>query len=170
MAGAVEQAPAPRRILFATVDGSWAGAQAQMLELASGLDRAEFEPVLLTTEHGRGELAARSRALGIRTHTLPYRCLRRVFPFVGYYAVAPLLLGRLLRAERIALVHTHDPHAALPILRAPGARALPLVSHIHDLDQRWLTRRTLALLARPNAVVVAISDACARYARQQGAP
>jgi glycosyltransferase involved in cell wall biosynthesis len=156
----------PKRVLFATVDSNWAGAQIQMLELAAGLDRAELEPVVLTT--GRGGLIANSRAAGIRTYVVPYRVMRRHFPFFGYYAVGPAILRRILRRERIDLVHTHCPNSAVPLMNAARGLHLPLIAHIHDLDQRWVTPRSVRVLNGDRALVVAISDAAARDALARG--
>ena len=156
----------PRRILFATVDSNWAGAQIQMLELAQGLDRTRFEPVVLTT--GNGALVERSRAAGIPTHVMPYTFLRRHVPFIAYYALGPVILRRLLRRERIALVHTHCPNSGVPLMNAARGLDLPLAAHIHDFDQRWVTPRTLRIQNRPQSTVIAISDAVARYALGRG--
>jgi glycosyltransferase involved in cell wall biosynthesis len=156
----------PRRVLFATVDSNWAGAQRQMLELAAGLDRAEFEPVVLTT--GDGGLVARSRAAGIPTHVLRYGLMRRHFPFVSYYTLGPVALRALLHRERIALVHTHCPNSAVPIMQAGRGLNLPLAAHVHDFDQRWVTPRTLPVQNRRRSTVVAVSDAIARYVLDRG--
>jgi glycosyltransferase involved in cell wall biosynthesis len=157
----------PRRVLFAAADSAWAGAQAQMLELAAGLDPAEFAPVLLTT--GTGELVERARAAGVPTHLLPFGIVRRQFPFVDYYALGPLRLHALLSRERIALVHTHDPNSIVSLARAAGRRRVPIVSHIHDLDQRWVTKRTVAALHTARSAFATTSDAAARYAIGCGA-
>ena len=158
---------APRRVLFAAVDSAWAGAQAQMLELAAGLDRTRWEPVVLTS--GQGGLVRRARDAGIRTHVIPFGLVRRGFPFVDFYLAGPLFLRRLLRRERIAIVHAHDPHSPLALAPAAGRLGIPLVSHIHDLDQRWVTRRSLAALARARSAIVGVSDAAVRWAVARGA-
>ena len=155
-----------RRILFATVDSNWAGAQAQMLELAAGLDGEEFDPVVLTT--GSGGLIERSRGARIRTHVFPYGFMRRRFPFLPYYTFGPAALRILLHTENIALVHTHCPNSAVPIMNAARGLKLPLVFHVHDLDQRWITPRTLRAQERPRSVVVAVSDAAARHVAERG--
>jgi glycosyltransferase involved in cell wall biosynthesis len=154
-------------VLFAAVDSAWAGAQAQMLELAAGLDPAEFEPVLLTT--GTGELIERARTAGVATHLLPFGMVRRQSPFVDYYALGPLRLNGLLTRERIALVHTHDPNSTVSLARAAGRRHIPMVSHVHDLDQRWVTARSLAALRATRSVIATTSDAVSRYTIARGA-
>ena len=161
-------APTPKRILFASIDSNWAGAQTQMFELAAGLDRAEFEPVVLTT--GRGGLVDRCRTAGLRTHVLPYHFTRRSFPFLDYYIAGPVAIRALLHREHIDLVHTHCPNSAMPIMNAARGLRLPLVAHFHDLDQRWATPRSLRVLNRDNAVVVTISDAAANDAASRGVP
>ena len=156
----------PRRILFATADSNWAGAQSQMLELAAGLDRTEFEPVVLTA--GSGGLVERSRAADIPTHVVPLGFLRRRFPFLPYYAVGPVALRAMLHRERIALVHTHCPNSGMPIMNAARGRSVPLVAHVHDFDQRWVTPRTLRVQNRLTSTVVAISEAGADYVVSRG--
>ena len=151
----------PRRILFATVDSNWAGAQAQMLELAAGLPSDELEPVVLTTGHGG--LIDRSLGARIRTHVLPYSFMRRHFPVFPYYTFGPAALRWLLHRERIALVHTHCPNSAVPIMNAARGLDLPFVAHVHDFDQRWVTGRTLPVQNGRRSMVVAVSDACARH-------
>ena len=159
---------APSCILFSTLDSAWAGAQAQMLELAAGLHRDEFVPVVLTTNAGGGTLGEHSRDLGITTYVLPYSWMRRTFPFLPHYIIGPLILRRLLTRERVRLVHAHDPHSAQPIMRAASGLALPLVCHVHDFDQRWVTPRTLRWQNAPRGMVVAISDAASRYVIERG--
>lgn len=151
----------PRRILFATVDSNWAGAQAQMLELAAGLAAEDFDPVVLTT--GDGGLIDRSLGARIRTHVLPYSFMRRHVPIFPYYTFGPAALRWVLHRERIALVHTHCPHSAVPIMNAARGLDLPLVAHVHDFDQRWVTNRTLTVQNGRRSMVVAVSDACARH-------
>src|SRR5437867_2692360 len=156
------------RILFSSIDSTWGGLAAQMTELAAGLRDTEFEPVILTTRMGGGSLADHVRALGMRTHVVPHRFMRRKFPFVDYYSVGRLYLYALLRRERIALVHTHDPRSGLAIMPAAAGLPLPLVWHIHDHDLDWVTARTLPLQNRPASTVVAISDATASWAVSRG--
>jgi glycosyltransferase involved in cell wall biosynthesis len=77
-------------------------------------------------------------------------------------------LRRILRRERIALVHAHCPNSGVPIMNAARGLKLPLVAHVHDLDQRWVTHRTLRVQNRARSVVVGISDAAVRYAVERG--
>lgn len=156
-------------ILQATLDSGWVGgAEAQMLELAAGLDPREFAPVILTTPNGGGALIDHARAQHLPVDILPYRFLRRLFPFVGYYLLGPFAVRALLRRRQVALLHTHCHSAAVPILAAAVGMRLPLVYHIHDFDRRWVTPRTLRVLNRPRSVTVAVSGAVASYARERG--
>ena len=158
------------RVLLSATDSTWGGIGAQVTELAIGLADSEFEPVILTTRRGGGELAERSRALGIATHVLPHRLIHRTFPFADYYSVGSFLLRKLLRRERIALLHTHDAKSGLALMRAAESlrTPLPLVWHIHDFDSQWVKARTLPVQNREGSMVVAISDAVARWAAARG--
>ena len=156
------------RVLLSSNDSTWGGLAAQMLELAMGLRDSEFEPVVLTTPLGGGELAERSRELGLRTYLLPLRVMRRRIPYLDYYSVGRLYLRSILRRERIALVHTHDPRSGLGLMPAAAGLRLPLVWHIHDLDLDWVTPRTRRLQNRRGSMVVPISDAAARWAVARG--
>ena len=155
-------------VLLSTNDSTWGGLAAQMTELAVGLRATGFNPVILTTPLGGGELVRRARALGLTTYLLPLRVMRRRFPFVDYYSVWRLSLRSILKRERIAIVHTHDPRSGLAVMPAAAGLRLPLVWHIHDLDLDWVKPRTLRLQNRPGSVVVAISDAAARWAIARG--
>lgn len=139
-----------------------------MLELAAGLDRSEFEPLLLTTPYRGGAVVPRARALGITVDVVPYRFLRRLFPFVGYYTVGPLFVRALLHRRRVDVLHTHCQSSAVPIIGASAGMGLPLAYHIHDLDRRWVTRRTLRVLNRPRTLAIPVSDVVAEYARGAG--
>jgi glycosyltransferase involved in cell wall biosynthesis len=99
---------------------------------------------------------------------LPYSLMRRSFPFIPHYVIGPVVLRRLLARERVRLVHAHDPHSAQPIMRAAIGLDLPLVCHVHDFDQRWVTPRTLRLQNAERGMVVAISDAASRYVIERG--
>ena len=158
------------RVLLSATDSTWGGIGAQVTELAVGLAGSEFEPVILTTPRGGGELAERSRALGIRTHVLPHRLMHRTFPFADYYSIGSYLLRKLLRREQIALLHTHDAKSGLALMRAAASQRmpLPLVWHIHDFDSQWVKARTLPLQNREGSMVVAISDAVAQWATGRG--
>ena len=158
------------RVLLAASDSTWGGIAAQMTELAAGLAGTEFEPVILTTPKGGGELGERARELGLATHVLPHRLMHRTFPFVDYYSIGSLFLRMILRRENIALVHTHDPKSGLAVMRAAASRGLqlPLVWHIHDFDSQWVKARTLPLQNRPGSMVVAVSEAAVRWATARG--
>lgn len=161
--------PRASTILLAALESRWVGgAEAQMLELATGLNRDDFQPVILTTPYGGRALVDRARSLDLPVSMLPYRFLRRVFPFVAYYTIGPIAVRALLHRRRVALVHTHCQGAAVPILAAGAGLDLPLVYHIHDFDRRWVTPRTLRVLNRPRSLTVAVSESVAEYARARG--
>jgi glycosyltransferase involved in cell wall biosynthesis len=88
------------------------------------LDRDNFDPVLIVP--AEGEMAKKARDI---------RCEVRVFPFPSLRSgpavlLALLRLRRLLKTERISLIHTDDPRSAFYSLLAKFALGIPLLFHV----------------------------------------
>ncbi len=106
------------------------GAERQVFELATGLDRARFEPLVVLLKE-RNDFAAALEAAGVAVHPLRRR---------GAADLGCLLrLASVLRAQRPALVHSFlflsNLHAAL-VARGAGARAVVVsqrTSYEHNL-------------------------------------
>lgn len=111
------------------------GAQRIALDLAGGLDRARFTPVLLAgLETGpEGSLWSEAEALGIEIIRLP-SLVRSVSPWRDLRALREA--GRLIRERRPAVVHAHTSKAGFILCRAArraGVPAVVLSPHGHIL-------------------------------------
>ncbi len=113
------------------------GAERVLVELAARLDRARFDPAVacFRQEAFADELAAAGR----RVHIVPKR---RAFD------IALLLrLRRLLRRERVAVVHAHDLQSATYGLLAGRLARMPAILTVHGLGI-FRQRRAAWLLPR----------------------
>jgi len=89
--------PAPKRILYVIATLDPAGAERQLVMLATHLDRGRFEPIVCCLTRG-GPLEAELAAAGVETIVLAKRAKLDV-------SVVPRLV-RLIRNRHIDLVHT----------------------------------------------------------------
>jgi glycosyltransferase involved in cell wall biosynthesis len=97
------------KVLFVIGTLDVGGAETQLLELASRLNRALFDPIVVSMKTG-GAIADRLRARGVQVHTLGFRRLRHRNPLLVIRSLlvagaATLRLGRLMRRERPDVVH-----------------------------------------------------------------
>jgi len=141
-----------------------AGAERCVYELATRLDRSRFD-VQVAALRG-GEVADRLAAAGIRVTVLQMR---------GKWDLGKLTrLPRLLRRERIDLLHTHLFHADLPGRPAARLAGVPRLVHtVHVAEARWRPWQfAYARFAAPWCDrIVCVSHAVRRFhARRSGLP
>lgn len=148
--GSPRSAPVPVVLLLEDLD--YGGTQRQTLDLAARLDKACFEPRLVTLRKGNMDLAAQAKRLG-----LPCQALVDSEVFTPLRALPAL--WRYLRRERPLLLHLLT---ALPniwgrilgkILRVPGiigsCRGLSALRNQHEV---WL--KNLADVHICNAAII----------------
>lgn len=133
------------RILFVHNSADIYGASRSLLRLLRELDRSRFEPrVLLPAE---GELATWLRGMSVPVIIFPGLSVitREVFrswrllPFLLNIPLSALRLARILRAEKIDLVHTNTG-----VILSPGPAAfLAGVPHVHHVRDSFLEFRGL---------------------------
>ncbi len=109
------------------------GAEQVVLNIVRGIDRSRFEPVVCCL-NGRGRYAPAAESAGIRVHALD-KTAGVDLNLVGR-------LRRLMRQERVALVHTHLFTANLWGRVAAALEGLPTVITEHNVDT-WKGRRHL---------------------------
>lgn len=141
--GREEGAPAggPLRILFVHPSDELYGSDRVLLDLLRRLDRSRFAPqVLLSTDIPyAGRLSRRIEAEGIVVHRMRIGVIRRRilsairFPrWVWDLVASTLSIGRLVRRERIDLVHANTV-TVLPAALAARLTGRRLVWHIHEI-------------------------------------
>ena len=160
---------AQRRLLYveANNDGTIGGSYFSLLYLVAGLDPARFAPlVVFTTENS---LLPRFRAAGARTLIVPGteraptsgplgRLLAKARSSYLTYLLLPRRLARILRSERIDLVHLNNTiqrnHAWMLAARLAG---VPCITHERGLRRDFMARDRR--LARNLDAVICISSA-----------
>jgi glycosyltransferase involved in cell wall biosynthesis len=155
------------KIAHVVIGGEVAGGQMVALQLARAARTAGHDVLFVSPSDG--PFLDLVRATGMRAH---------VVPVLGALDVRALLrLRRLLRAERVELVHTHG-HFAVNVLarvaaRVAGARVLSHM-HVQNAFRAGPGRRLQILLddatARLCFALVAVSDATRADLVRQGYP
>lgn len=108
-----------------------AGAERCVYELATRLDRDRFDVQVAALQGGA--VADQLRAAGVKVHVLDVGC-----KFSPLLPLKLRKLTRLLRDERIDLLHTHLYHADLAgRLAARKAGVRRLINTVHVAEKRW---------------------------------
>jgi glycosyltransferase involved in cell wall biosynthesis len=154
------------RVAHLVIGGDLAGGQLVALRLADAV-RARGDEALFVSP-ARGPFTERVAEEGFPVRIVDVGRLHR--------AGGGLRLRRLLRAERIDLLHTHTLAAANAVSRlAARAARVPVISHLHI--ENHFRRATAPLLrtadnltARACAALVAVSEDTRRAYERQGYP
>lgn len=146
--------PPPRaRILHLITRLPIGGAERLLVDVVRRLDPIRYESAVCCIQ-ARGELAAELERAGV-----PVFCLDRMqSKRFDWRAIADL--ARLLRRERISLVHSHLYHANLYGRLAASVAGVPAVATVHNVyTRRKLHRRLLnKWLSRITVRVIAVSE------------
>jgi glycosyltransferase involved in cell wall biosynthesis len=159
----------PASILFVHSSDELYGSDRVLLELVRRLDRNRFTPLVAVPCDlpYRGHLSAALAETGVRCLQVDMGVLRRRYfgwRGVGLYAWrlgwGAIHVARLIRRERVALVHSNTGAVWAGALAARLTRT-PHVWHIHEIvAQPVAVRRAIAWMAtRLSDRVVAISQA-----------
>jgi glycosyltransferase involved in cell wall biosynthesis len=126
------------------------GAERLVLGILRNLDTAQFESVVCCIQD-RGELADEAEAMGIPVIAL------NLMQRGGHDRLVVPALRRLMREQRIDLVHTHLYHANLYGRLAARREGIPAIASVHNtykkrkwyrhLINRWLARKTFVVTA-----------------------
>ena len=147
------------KILFLDHAPALTGAEIVARDLAASLDRAEFQPIFLTSDNAA--LLAQLRARDIPAQIL-YLDPARLFSPRGARNLARGVraIVRLVRREQVdALISASGRMHPIAALAAPMAR-VPLVWMLHD---HALSPRTARVLRRLTTRVTAVSQTVANY-------
>jgi glycosyltransferase involved in cell wall biosynthesis len=160
---------AKQRMLYVegNVDGTIGGSYFSLLFLVAGLDRTRFEPIVVFA--APTPLEPRFAAAGIRTLVVPPATpdrdsklagtvLAKAVNFMRGFVAEPLRLARLLRRERIDLVHLNNSirrnHAWMVAARL---LRIPCITHERGINLGF--KRRDARMARGLRAVICISGA-----------
>ena len=128
---------APARVLLVHSSSGRYGADRQLHLVATGLDAARFEPLVLLPEDG--PLADDLRRDGVEVLVQPLSVLRReLFTPTGLTGVArqaardAVSLGGLIRRRRVALVHSNTS-VMLSGAAAAARSRVPHVWHVREI-------------------------------------
>jgi glycosyltransferase involved in cell wall biosynthesis len=160
-----------RRILYVegNVDGTIGGSYFSLLFLVSGLDRARFDPLVVFARENT--LIPRFHARNVPTMVCPPArpvrwggALGRICAKATNFATGvfwdPLRLARILRRERIVLVHLNNSITRNhPWMIAASLAGIPCITHERGINEKF--DQSARLLARRLGAVVCISKAVA---------
>lgn len=129
------------------------GAERLLVDIARGLDPQRFTSVACCIQE-RGELAGELEASGIAVHSLERMRTKRF----DWRAIGDL--ARLMREQRIDVVHSHLYHANLYGRLAARRARVPAVATVHNTYAKRKLHRELLnrWLAHISAKVIAVSE------------
>jgi glycosyltransferase involved in cell wall biosynthesis len=152
----------PARILYLITELDYGGAERSLCDLALGLDRGRFEPVVACVS-GRGVLAETLASANVPVHLLgaergSLSAMRR--------------LVRLIRDLRPDLLHNYLFHAnAMGVGAAAitGLRRVVCSGRVADFEHPWRVR-VEAVLARRASAFVCVSGGVRDFLARHGVP
>ncbi len=148
------------KILYLSSSVNLWGARKSLLDILTHLDRKTFSPIVVCSSEGH--LTEKLDEIKI-----PYRIIRmrlwrkgKYFPWIPYTVMC---LAKLIKKERISLVHSNSHSDAPYGILACRFRKIPIISHIRDIIQpdkigKYLLKHADRLIAVSNAAAGAFKD------------
>ena len=155
------------RILYVQPNSEVGGSDLALLRLVAALDLAAYEPIVVLPKDG--PMVRRLEAAGARVCFVPMLQLRTLpslsyqIRYLGSFWFTVARLARLIRRERIALVHSNSLYALYGAFAAAVTRRRH-VWHIREIPPRVPVARAALgqLVLRLSALTVVMSEACVR--------
>ncbi len=158
----------PRRILYVegNVDGTVGGSFFSLFYLVSRLDRSQYLPLVIRADN---PIISDFHAAGVETRVIPSRpavvlptpigrIAAKVGNFLQGFALEPWALARMMRRERIELVHLNNSITRNHVWMIAARMArIPCVTHERGINPHYL-KRSLTL-GRGLDAVICISNA-----------
>lgn len=142
------------------------GAERIVHDIATGLDRERFEPVVVSVKPATGDVAGWLADAGVPVRSISMRSRLDV--------CAARRLARLLREERVEVLHAHLVHAIhLGAKAAARAGVRVFVATIHDMQlmlEGWRLRAMRRAAGALDAAACVSEAARAQYVECLGAP
>jgi len=158
--------PRTLRVMHVINGEHYAGAERVQDLLAARLPALGYDVHFTALKAGKFATARKTTAAPL--YTLPMR---------GRFDLRPAFrLAKILRQERIALIHTHTPRAALIGRVAARLTGLPMVHHVHsptiaDTTQRvrrWVNGLSERISMQGLAGLITVSHTLRQYVAQRG--
>jgi len=165
---------ANRRILYLQSTSEISGTDIALLRTIEALDPSRFEPHVVL--HRLEPFSEEYRRAGAHVHEIPsmrqlsaHRGLGYLLRYLVGYPAAVVRIARLIRRERIDLVHTNTLHNLYGFLAA-RLTARPHVWHVREIVVqspllRWLER---GLVTRFSSRILVMDNAIARMFLKPG--
>lgn len=153
----------PRKILFINTPNGLGGAEFSLLTLMKNLDAERYVPHLVTA--GPGSFYERARDLGIPVSVCSFPWFSRRQPW--QYAWSVCQLAKLIRYEKVALIHSNCDHSLPYVEFAAKLARVPYVSHVRDFVRAWFEPAKLRAL-KSASCVIAVSSAMAHACLDAG--
>jgi glycosyltransferase involved in cell wall biosynthesis len=163
----------PANVLLVHSSSGRYGADRQLRLIADGLDPSRYVPVVALPDDG--PLARDLHARGVEVLTLPLAVVRRelmnargVASLVSRVARDAVVLGRLIRHRRVALVHSNTSVVLAGAAAAATAR-VPHIWHVREIYDRfgplWPPYRSV--LGRATALPCASHATASQFPRSE---
>ncbi|MBI4387598.1 MAG: glycosyltransferase, partial [Candidatus Omnitrophica bacterium] len=145
-----------KRILYVIWSLDLGGAEQVVIHLASNLDPKKFEPMVCCL-NTKGRYAASVEQKGIRVFELKKR------PKLDLFLIPKLV--RLIREEKIDLIHTHLFTANFWGRLVAFFSGVPVVSTEHNMDvwKKWFHFAIDRILARVNTRMIFVSESVMKF-------
>ena len=113
------------------------GAELNLLDFVSHLDKEEFDPVVLLG--GDGPLKQRFQDIGVEVISSHFPFFSRRRPWIYWNSLWNIL--RINYTRNIALLHVNCDQAIPHAITCARMMCLPSVCYIHDMTRAWFLPR-----------------------------
>ncbi len=143
------------KILYLSSSVNLWGARKSLLDILTHLDRKTFSPIVVCSSSG--PLTEKLDEIKIPYRIVKMRLWRKgkYFPWIPHTVIR---LAKLIKEERISLVHSNSHSDAPYGILACRFRKIPMISHIRDIIQQDKTGKYLLKHADR---IIAVSSAAA---------
>ena len=148
------------KILYLSSSVNLWGARKSLLGILTHLDKKTFFPIVVCSS--KGPLTEKLDEIKIPYRIVKMRLWRKgkYFPWIPYTVMS---LAKLVRKERISLVHSNSHSDAPYGILACRFRKIPIISHIRDIIQpdkvgKYLLKHADKIIAVSNAAAKPFKD------------
>ena len=148
------------KILYLSSSVNLWGARRSLLDILTRLDKKTFSPIVVCSSEGH--LTEKLDEIKIPYRIIKMRLWRKgkYFPWIPYIVMC---LAKLIKEERISIVHSNSHSDAPYGILACRFRKIPVISHIRDIIQpdkigKYLLKHANRIITVSNAAADAFKD------------